>query len=111
MGVTERVVLSTLIATIPLVAQAEGKDAAGQVSLAPAASYNAKWDACEALARRRGTPPARETTVILLKVASGMRLPLFPHAVRSLSAGKPRSPPHTGQRLARRPFFLKIVAG
>ena len=57
MGVTERVVLSAFIATIPLVAQAEGKDAAGQVSLAPAASYNAKWDACEALARRRGTPP------------------------------------------------------
>ena len=56
MGVTERVVLSVLIATIPF-AEAEGKDAAGRVSLAPAPSYNAKWDACEALARRRGTPP------------------------------------------------------
>jgi hypothetical protein len=30
---------------------------AGQVSLAPDAHYNAKWDACEAQARRQGTPP------------------------------------------------------
>jgi hypothetical protein len=57
MGVTASAVLSAFVAAIPLVAQAEGKDAAGQVPLAPAASYNAKWDECEALARKRGTPP------------------------------------------------------
>jgi hypothetical protein len=39
---------------IPLAAQAQSKDT-GQV-LAPNAEYNAKWDACEAQARRRGTP-------------------------------------------------------
>jgi hypothetical protein len=87
MGVTERVVLSVLIATIPF-AEAEGKDAAGRVSLAPAPSYNAKWDACEALARRRGMPPGTRATAILLKVASGMRLLLVPHAVRSLTSDR-----------------------
>jgi hypothetical protein len=58
MGVAASAVLSAFVAAIPLVAQAAGKDAAvGRGSLAPAASYNAKWDECEVLARRRGTPP------------------------------------------------------
>jgi hypothetical protein len=57
MRATASAALSAFIAAIPFVAQAEGKDHAGQVTLAPAASYNAKWDECEALARKRGTPP------------------------------------------------------
>jgi hypothetical protein len=57
MDVTASAALAVLVAAIPLAAQAKGKDAARQVPLAPAASYNAKWDECEALARKRGTPP------------------------------------------------------
>jgi hypothetical protein len=45
--------LSVFVVVIPLLAQAQSKD----VLLAPDAEYNAKWDACEAQARRRGTLP------------------------------------------------------
>jgi hypothetical protein len=31
--------------------------AAENATLRPAASYNAKWDGCETLARKKGTPP------------------------------------------------------
>lgn len=46
--------LSVFVVAVPLLAEAQSKD---QVSLTPNAGYNAEWDACEAQARRRGTPP------------------------------------------------------
>jgi hypothetical protein len=57
MTVAVSAVFSVLVAAVPLLAQAQSKDALGQVSLAPNAEYNANWDTCEAQARGRGTPP------------------------------------------------------
>jgi hypothetical protein len=56
MTITASAGLAVFVVAIPLAAQAQSKGT-GQVSLAPNAEYNAKWDACEAQARRRGTPP------------------------------------------------------
>jgi hypothetical protein len=45
-----------VVAAIPLAAQAQSRDP-GEVRLAPNEEYNAKWDACEGQAKRRGTLP------------------------------------------------------
>jgi hypothetical protein len=44
-----------VVVAIPWAAHAQSKET-GQI-LAPNTEYNARWDACEAQARRRGTPP------------------------------------------------------
>jgi hypothetical protein len=48
--------LSAFTTVGALMAQPRGNDAANQF-LAPLDSYNARWDHCEALARKRRTPP------------------------------------------------------
>jgi hypothetical protein len=54
MTITASARLVVFVVAFPLAAQAQD---VGQVRLAPNAEYNAKWDACEAQARGRGTPP------------------------------------------------------
>jgi hypothetical protein len=43
----------TVCGTLP----APSAERNASLNLRPVVSYNAKWDGCEALARKRGTPP------------------------------------------------------
>jgi hypothetical protein len=53
-----RIIVTLLPALMGAITCMAGRrDDAVQIFLAPVVSFNAKWDRCEALARKRGTPP------------------------------------------------------
>ena len=91
MTFTATAILFGFALTITLLTHAQSKGV-GEFSLAPDAAYNAKWDACEAQARRRGTPPG--TTGYVDFIENCIRV-----STQRAAATEPRQRPSEKSRL------------